>query len=180
MEFSIIHSLSTYSPFLDHTHIPSQCIDSTFREQVVLGLEKGHKEDLCILFYCSKQFSSCPKLVLPTQLLQARLQQYVNRELPDVSAGFRKGKGTRDQIANVGWIIKKAREFQIISTSALLTMLKPLTVWITIIKAQFSKSCPVLLIPHPLGNRGKFLSLWRMVNSMFREKRELQYLQTNE
>ena len=49
-----------------------------------------------------------------------------------------------------------------------------------LIKAQFSKSCPVLLIPHPLGNRGKFLSLWRMVNSMFREKRELQYLQTNE
>lgn len=49
-----------------------------------------------------------------------------------------------------------------------------------LIKAQFSKSCPVLLIPHPLGNRGKFLSLWRMVNSMFREKRVLQYLQTNE
>ena len=44
--------------------------------------------------------------------LQARLQQYVNRELPDVQAGFRKGKGTRDQIANICWIIKKAREFQ--------------------------------------------------------------------
>ena len=45
-------------------------------------------------------------------ILQARLQQYVNRELPDVQAGFRKGKGTRDQIANIRWIIKKAREFQ--------------------------------------------------------------------
>ena len=112
MEFSIIHSLSTYSPFLDHTHVPFQCVDSTFREEAVLGLEKGHKEDLCILFYCSKQFSSCPKLVLPTQLLQARLQQYVNRELPDVSAGFRKGRGTRDQIANIHWITEKAREFQ--------------------------------------------------------------------
>ena len=44
--------------------------------------------------------------------LQARLQQYVNRELPDVQAGFRKGRGTRDQIANIRWIIKKAREFQ--------------------------------------------------------------------
>jgi len=43
---------------------------------------------------------------------QARLQQYVNRELPDVQAGFRKGRGTRDQIANIHWIIKKAREFQ--------------------------------------------------------------------
>ena len=46
------------------------------------------------------------------KILQARLQQYVNRELPDVQAGFRKGRGTRDQIANVCWIIKKAREFQ--------------------------------------------------------------------
>ena len=46
------------------------------------------------------------------KILQARLQQYVNCELPDVQAGFRKGKGTRDQIANIRWIIKKAREFQ--------------------------------------------------------------------
>ena len=46
------------------------------------------------------------------QILQARLQQYVNRELPDVQAGFRKGRGTRDQIANICWIIEKGREFQ--------------------------------------------------------------------
>ena len=46
------------------------------------------------------------------KILQARLQQYVNRELPDVQAGFRKGRGTRDQIANIRWIIKKVREFQ--------------------------------------------------------------------
>ena len=46
------------------------------------------------------------------KIFQARLQQYVNRELPDVQAGFRKGRGTRDQIANIHWIIKKAREFQ--------------------------------------------------------------------
>ena len=45
-------------------------------------------------------------------ILQARLQQYVNRELPDVQAGFRKGRGTRDQIANICWIMGKAREFQ--------------------------------------------------------------------
>ena len=57
------------------------------------------------------------------QILQASLQQYVNRELSDVQAGFRKGRGTRDQIANVCWIIKKkAREFQKTSISALLTM----------------------------------------------------------
>ena len=55
----------------------------------------------------------------------------MNRELPDVQAGFRKGRGTRDQIANIRWIIEKAREFQKTSISALLTMPKPLTVWIT-------------------------------------------------
>ena len=63
------------------------------------------------------------------KILQARLQPYVNCELPDVQAGFRKGRGTRDQIASIHWIIKKAREFQ--KTSAFLTMPKPLTVWIT-------------------------------------------------
>ena len=63
------------------------------------------------------------------KILQARLQQYVNHELPYVQAGFRKGRGTRDQIANIHWIIKKAREFQ--NTSALLTVPVPLTVWIT-------------------------------------------------
>ena len=46
------------------------------------------------------------------KILQARLQQYMNRELPDVQAGFRKGRGTRDQIANIRWIMEKAREFQ--------------------------------------------------------------------
>ena len=67
------------------------------------------------------------------KIFQARLQQYVNCELPDVQAGFRKGRGTRDQIANICWIIEKAREFQKkTSISALLTMPKPLTVWITI------------------------------------------------
>ena len=66
------------------------------------------------------------------KILQPRLQQYVNQELADVQAGFRKGKGTRDQIANICWIIEKAREFRKISTSASLTTLNPLTIWITI------------------------------------------------
>ena len=63
------------------------------------------------------------------KIQQARLQQYVNCKLPNVHAGFRKGRGTRDQIANIHWIIEKAREFQKTSTSASLTMQKPLTVW---------------------------------------------------
>ena len=72
--------------------------------------------------------------------LQARLQQYMNRELPDVQAGFRKGRGTRDQIANIRWIIKKARELQKkTSTFALLTMPKTLTVWITANCGKFFK-----------------------------------------
>ena len=72
------------------------------------------------------------------KILQARLQQYVNRELPDIQAGFRKGRGTRDQIANICWIFEKARELQKkTSISALLTIPKPLTVWITINCGQF-------------------------------------------
>ena len=59
---------------------------------------------------------------------QARLQQYVYCEPPDIQAGFRKGRDTRDQIANICWIIEKAREFLETSTSSLLTMPKPLTV----------------------------------------------------
>ena len=71
------------------------------------------------------------------KILQARLQQYVNHELPDIQAGFRKGRGTRDQIANMHWIIEKTRGFQKTSISALLTMPKPLTVWITINCGKF-------------------------------------------
>ena len=72
------------------------------------------------------------------KILQARLQQYVTCELPNVQAGFRKGRGTRDQIANICWIMEKAREFQKkTSLSALLTMPKPLTVWITINCGKF-------------------------------------------
>ena len=65
------------------------------------------------------------------KILQARLQQYMNCEIPDVQAGFIKGRGARDQIANICWIIKKAREFQKTSISVLLTMPKPMTVWVT-------------------------------------------------
>ena len=71
------------------------------------------------------------------KILQARLQQYMNRELADVQAGVRKGRGTRDQIANIRYIMEKAREFQKTSISALLTMPKPLTVWITINCGKF-------------------------------------------
>ena len=71
------------------------------------------------------------------KILQARLQLYVNRELPDVQAGFRKGRGTRDQIANIRWIMEKSREFIKMSISDFLTMPKPLTLWNTVNCGKF-------------------------------------------
>ena len=71
------------------------------------------------------------------KILQARLQQYVNHELPDVQDGFRKGRGTRDQISNIYWIMEKEESSRKTSISALLIMPKPLTVWITINCGKF-------------------------------------------
>ena len=94
----------------------------------------NHKERQCqrCSNYCTiALISHASKVML--KILQARLRQYVNCELPDVQAGFRKGRGTRNQIANIHWIIKKAREFQKSicffpekHTSVLLTMPKTL------------------------------------------------------
>ena len=75
------------------------------------------------------------------KILQSRHQQYMNQDLPDVPAEFRRGRESSNQIANICWIIEKAREFQKTSTSASLTVLKPLTMWIT-------------------ANCGKFFNRW--------------------
>ena len=104
---------------------------------VATGLEKGSfhsnpKEGQCqrmLKLPHIALISHASKVML--KILQARLQQYVNHELPDVQAQYRKGRGTRDQIANIRWTIEKAREFQKNSTTASLTMPKPLTEWIT-------------------------------------------------
>ena len=88
----------------------------------------------------AKEYSNYHKIALISypskvmlKILQARLQQYVNCEFPDVQAGFRKGRRTRGQIANIHWIIEKTREFQKKkkTPTSSLTTLKPLTVWIT-------------------------------------------------
>ena len=71
------------------------------------------------------------------KILQDRLQQYMNYELPDVQAGFRKGRGTRDQIANICWIMEKAREFQKNLYFCFIDYVNPLTVWITINCGKF-------------------------------------------
>ena len=73
------------------------------------------------------------------KILEARLQQFVNRELPDIQAGFRKGRGARDQIVNIRWVIKKAKEFQKNISFCFIVYARALTGWITIICGKFFK-----------------------------------------
>ena len=91
--------------------------------------KKGNTKE-CSNYSTIAVISQASKVML--KILQARLQQYTNRELPDVQVSFRKGRGTRDQITNIHWITEKARELKKenkqTSTSASLTTLKPLTV----------------------------------------------------
>ena len=91
--------------------------------------KKGNDQE-CSNYRTTALISHASKVML--KILKARLQQYMNRELPDVQAGFRKGRGTRDQIANIHWIIEKARGFQKNIYFCFITMPKLLTVWITI------------------------------------------------
>ena len=81
----------------------------TGKGQVSLQSEERHAKE-CSNYRTIALISNASKVMF--KILQARLQQYVNRELPDVQAGFRKGRGTRDQIANICWIMEKARELQ--------------------------------------------------------------------
>ena len=97
-------------------------------------LKKGNAKE-CSNYHTIALISHASEVML--KILQARLQQYVNCELPDVQAGFRKGRGTRDQIAKIRWIIEKQESSRKTSISALLTMPKPLTVWITINCGKF-------------------------------------------
>ena len=81
-----------------------------WKRSVFIPLPKKGNAKECSNYHIIALISHASKVML--KILQARLQQYVNRELPDVQAGFRKGRGTRDQIANIRWIMEKAREFQ--------------------------------------------------------------------
>ena len=89
--------------------------------------KKGNAKE-CSNYRTMALISHTSKVIL--KILQARLQQYVNCELPDVQAGFRKGRETRDQIANIRWIMEKQESSRKTSISALFTMPKPLIVWI--------------------------------------------------
>ena len=83
---------------------------ATGLEKVFIPISKKGNAKECSNYRTIALISHASKVML--KILQARLQQYVNQELPDVQAGLRKGRGTRDQLANIRWIIKKAREFQ--------------------------------------------------------------------
>ena len=97
--------------------------------------KKGNAKE-CSNYHTIVLISHASKVML--KILQTRVQQYVNCELPDVQAGFRKGRGTTDQIASICWMMEKAREFQKkTSISAPLTMPKPLTMGITINCGKF-------------------------------------------
>ena len=106
-----------------------------WKRSVFIPIPKEGNAKECSNYHTIALISHANKEIL--KILQAKLQQYMNHKLPDVQAGFRKGRGTRDQIANICWIIEKAREFQKTSISSLLTMPKPLTVWITINCGKF-------------------------------------------
>ena len=86
------------------------------KRSVFIPIPKKGNDKECSNYHTIALISHASKVML--KILQARLQQYMNHELTDVQAGFRKGRGTRDQIANLRWIIEKAREFQKTPTSA--------------------------------------------------------------
>ena len=109
---------------LENSAVAQQCKRSVF----IPIAKKGNAKE-CSNYGKIANISHTSKVML--NILQARLQQYVNRELPDVPAGFRKGRGTRDQIGNSAGSQKNQETSQKPSTSASLTMLKLLTVWST-------------------------------------------------
>ena len=100
-----------------------------WKRSVFIPISKKGNVKECSNYQTIALITHTSKVML--KILQFRLQQYMDWELPDVQAGFRKGRGTRDQIANIHWIIGKVKNLRKTSTSPLLTMPKPLSVWIT-------------------------------------------------
>ena len=107
-------------------HVSNQQCPPDWKRSVFFLISKNGNAKECSYYHTIALISHANKVIF--KILQARLQQYVNLELPDVQAGFRKGRGTRYQIANIRWKRKKKQEnSRETSTSASLTMLKPLT-----------------------------------------------------
>ena len=111
-------------------NLENSAVATGLEKVIFISIPKKGNAKECSNYRTIALISHASKVML--KILQARLQQYVNCELPDVQAGFRKGRGTRDQIANIAGSSKKQESSRKTSISALLTMPKPLTVWITI------------------------------------------------
>ena len=117
----------------------------TWKMSVFIPIPKKGNAKECSNYHTIALNSHASKVML--KILQARLHQYMNRKLPDVQAGFRKGRGTRDQIANIHWIIKKARQFQTNIYFCFTDYIpKALTLWIT-------------------TNCGKFFKIWKYLTT---------------
>ena len=108
------------------TNLENSAVAKEWKRSVFTPIPKKGNAKECSNYDTTALISHASKVML--KILQVRLQQYINQELPDVQAGFRKGRGTRDQIANIHWIKKQKTSRK---TSASLTTLKPLAVWIT-------------------------------------------------
>ena len=106
-----------------------------WKRSVFIPIPKKGNAKECSNYRTNAFISHTRKVML--KILQGRLQQYMNCELPDVQPGFRKGRGTRDQTANICWIIEKAREFQKNIYFCFIDYAKALTVWITINCGKF-------------------------------------------
>ena len=119
-------------------NLENSVVTLDWKRSVFIPIPKLGSARECSDYYTVVLISHAIKVML--KILEARLQQYRNRDLPDIQAGFRKSKGTRDQTANICWIIKKIKGIPKM-TSASLTTLKPLIVWTT-------------------TNCGKFLKIW--------------------
>ena len=109
----------------------------TEKRSIFIPVPKKGNAKACSNYFTIALISCTSKVML--KILQARFQQYVNLELPDVQAGFRKGRGTRGHTANIYWTIKKAREFQKNIHFCFIDYAKALTVWITINCGKFWK-----------------------------------------
>ena len=91
-------------------NLENSAVDTDWKRSVFIPIPKKGKAEECSNYHTIALISHDTKVIL--KIVQIRLQQYVNHELQDVQAGFRKGRGTRDQIGNIRWIVEKAREFQ--------------------------------------------------------------------
>ena len=118
-------------------NLENSAVATGLKRLVFIPIPKKGKAKECSNYRTIALISHASKVML--KILQARLQQFMNRELPDVKAGFRKGRGTRDHIANICWVIEKAREFQKYIYFCFIDYAKPLTVWITTNCQKFLK-----------------------------------------